>query len=141
VQTTASIAKPTPATTATTARAIAIATSSGAASPRAIATAIATTAGSADSRNDRDWNRRRIRNPGRPAASATATARASRIGATTTASTDRFKEVRQGTAPGYNGDFGSRERYTLSYRDGFRDGYEDGFRGRALRARGNARQT
>jgi hypothetical protein len=32
--------------------------------------------------------------------------------------------VRQGTAPGYNGDFGSRERYTLSYRDGFRDGYE-----------------
>jgi len=41
---------------------------------------------------------------------------------------DRFKEVRQGTAPGYNGDFGSRERYTFSYRDGFRDGYEDGFR-------------
>ena len=41
---------------------------------------------------------------------------------------NRFKEVRQGTAPGYNGDFGSRERYTLSYRDGFRDGYEDGFR-------------
>ena len=41
----------------------------------------------------------------------------------------RFKEVRQGTAPGYNGDFGSRERYTQRYRDGFRDGYEDGFRG------------
>jgi hypothetical protein len=41
----------------------------------------------------------------------------------------RFKEVRQGTAPGYDGDFGSRERYTLSYRDGFRLGYEDGFRG------------
>jgi hypothetical protein len=41
---------------------------------------------------------------------------------------DRFKEVRQGTAPGYNGDFGSRERYTFSYRDGFRDGYQDGFR-------------
>jgi hypothetical protein len=42
---------------------------------------------------------------------------------------NRFKEVRQGTAPGYDNDFGSRERYTLSYRDGFRDGYEDGFRG------------
>ena len=41
---------------------------------------------------------------------------------------NRFKEVRQGTAPGYNGDFGSRERYTQRYRDGFRDGYEDGFR-------------
>jgi len=41
----------------------------------------------------------------------------------------RFKEVRQGTAPGYNGDFGPRERYTQRYRDGFRDGYEDGFRG------------
>jgi hypothetical protein len=41
---------------------------------------------------------------------------------------NRFKEVRQGTAPGYNGDFGSRERYTFSYRDGFRDGYQDGFR-------------
>jgi len=40
----------------------------------------------------------------------------------------RFKEVRQGTAPGYDDDFGSRERYTLSYRDGFRNGYEDGFR-------------
>ena len=40
----------------------------------------------------------------------------------------RFKEVRQGTAPGYDNDFGSRERYTFSYRDGFRDGYEDGFR-------------
>ena len=25
--------------------------------------------------------------------------------------------------------FGSRERYTISYRDGFRDGYEDAFRG------------
>jgi hypothetical protein len=41
---------------------------------------------------------------------------------------DRFKEVRQGTAPGYDNDFGSRERYTQSYRDGFRQGYEDGFR-------------
>jgi hypothetical protein len=41
---------------------------------------------------------------------------------------NRFKEVRQGTAPGYNGDFGSRDRYTFAYRDGFRDGYEDGFR-------------
>jgi flagellar biosynthesis/type III secretory pathway protein FliH len=42
---------------------------------------------------------------------------------------NRFKEVRQGTAPGYNDNFGSRDRYTFSYRDGFRDGYEDGFRG------------
>lgn len=41
---------------------------------------------------------------------------------------NRFKEVRQGTAPGYEGTFGSRERYTARYRDGFRDGYEDGFR-------------
>jgi flagellar biosynthesis/type III secretory pathway protein FliH len=41
---------------------------------------------------------------------------------------NRFKEVRQGTAPGYDNDFGSRERYTESYRDGFRRGYEDGFR-------------
>jgi hypothetical protein len=40
----------------------------------------------------------------------------------------RFKEVRQGTAPGYEGNFGSRDRYTQRYRDGFRDGYEDGFR-------------
>ena len=41
---------------------------------------------------------------------------------------ERFKEVRQGTAPGYDDDFGSRDRYTLSYRDGFRQGYEDAFR-------------
>jgi hypothetical protein len=41
---------------------------------------------------------------------------------------NRFKEVRQGTAPGYDDDFGSRERYTRSYRDGFYEGYEDGFR-------------
>jgi hypothetical protein len=41
---------------------------------------------------------------------------------------NRFKEVRQGTAPGYEGNFGSRERYTMRYRDGFREGYEDGFR-------------
>jgi hypothetical protein len=40
----------------------------------------------------------------------------------------RFKEVRQGTAPGYDNDFGSRERYTRDYREGFRLGYEDGFR-------------
>ena len=40
----------------------------------------------------------------------------------------RFKEVRQGTAPGYDDEFGSRERYTFSYRDGFRLGYDDGFR-------------
>ena len=41
---------------------------------------------------------------------------------------ERFKEVRQGTAPGYDNDFGSRERYTSSYRNGFRIGYEDAFR-------------
>jgi len=41
---------------------------------------------------------------------------------------ERFKEVRQGTAPGYDDDFGSRERYTSGYRNGFRLGYEDGFR-------------
>jgi flagellar biosynthesis/type III secretory pathway protein FliH len=41
---------------------------------------------------------------------------------------ERFKEVRQGTAPGYDDDFGSRDRYTASYRNGFRLGYEDGFR-------------
>jgi len=41
----------------------------------------------------------------------------------------RFNELRKGTAPGYDDDFGSRERYTASYRDGFRLGYEDGFRG------------
>jgi len=41
---------------------------------------------------------------------------------------ERFKEVRQGTAPGYDNDFGSRERYTSSYRNGFRLGYEDAFR-------------
>jgi hypothetical protein len=42
---------------------------------------------------------------------------------------ERHKEVRQGTAPGYNGSYGSRDRYTFEYRDGFRQGYEDGFRG------------
>jgi len=41
----------------------------------------------------------------------------------------RFREVKKGTAPGYEDEFGSRERYTFSYRDGFRQGYEDGFRG------------
>lgn len=41
---------------------------------------------------------------------------------------ERFKEVRQGTAPGYDDDFGPRDRYTSSYRNGFRLGYEDGFR-------------
>ena len=42
---------------------------------------------------------------------------------------ERHKEVRQGTAPGYQGSFGSRDRYTYAYRDGFHQGYEDGFRG------------
>jgi hypothetical protein len=41
---------------------------------------------------------------------------------------ERFKEVKQGTAPGYDGDFGSRDRYTSNYRSGFRLGYDDGFR-------------
>ena len=41
---------------------------------------------------------------------------------------ERHKEVRQGTAPGYNDRYGSRDRYTFQYRDGFRQGYEDGFR-------------
>jgi hypothetical protein len=40
----------------------------------------------------------------------------------------RFREVKKGTAPGYEDEFGSRDRYTLNYRDGFRQGYEDGFR-------------
>jgi len=41
---------------------------------------------------------------------------------------ERFKEVKQGTAPGYDDDFGSRDRYTSNYRSGFRLGYDDGFR-------------
>ena len=83
-----------------------------------------------DSRNDRDWNRGTVRNPGQ----ARGFSDGYRKGvedrrADRRFDPNRFKEVRQGTAPGYNGDFGSRERYTLSYRDGFRDGYQDGFRG------------
>ena len=83
-----------------------------------------------DSRNDRDWNRGTVRNPGQ----ARGFSDGYRKGvedrrADRRFDPNRFKEVRQGTAPGYNGDFGSRERYTLSYRDGFRSGYEDGFRG------------
>ncbi|HEV8397651.1 MAG TPA: hypothetical protein VGQ37_25385 [Vicinamibacterales bacterium] len=82
-----------------------------------------------DSRNDRGWNRGGIRNPGQ----ARGFSDGYRKGvedrrANRRFEPNRFKEVRQGTAPGYNGDFGSRERYTFSYRDGFRDGYEDGFR-------------
>ena len=82
-----------------------------------------------DGRNDRDWNRGGIRNPGQ----ARGFSDGFRKGAEDRRANrrfepNRFKEVRQGTAPGYNGDFGSRERYTFSYRDGFRDGYEDGFR-------------
>ena len=83
-----------------------------------------------DSRNNRDLNRGAIRNPGQ----ARGFSDGYRRGIEDRRNNHRFepirfKEVRQGTAPGYNGDFGSRERYTLSYRDGFRDGYEDGFRG------------
>jgi len=83
-----------------------------------------------DSRNDRDWNRGSIRNPGQ----ARGFSDGFRKGvedrrANRRFEPNRFKEVRQGTAPGYNGDFGPRERYTQRYRDGFRDGYEDGFRG------------
>jgi len=82
-----------------------------------------------DSRNG-DWNRGAVRNPGQ----ARGFSDGFRKGvedrrANRRFEPNRFKEVRQGTAPGYNGDFGSRERYTLSYRDGFRSGYEDGFRG------------
>jgi hypothetical protein len=46
---------------------------------------------------------------------------------------ERFKEVRQGTAPGFDDRYGSRQRYTAEYRDGFREGYEDGFRARVAR--------
>ena len=85
-----------------------------------------------DDRNGRDdrWNGGSIRNPGQARGfsdgyrKGVEDRRANRRFEPT-----RFKEVRQGTAPGYNDDFGSRERYTFSYRDGFRDGYEDGFRG------------
>ena len=82
-----------------------------------------------DGRNDRDWNRGGVRNPGQ----ARGFSDGYRKGVDDRRNNrrfepNRFKEVRQGTAPGYNGDFGSRERYTFSYRDGFRDGYEDGFR-------------
>ena len=130
----ASIARPTRATTATTARGIAIATSSGAASPRAIASATATidgmgiaaaTIAGATARG----TEARIATRARRAASATAT----RKGADDRRDNhrfepERFKEVKKGTAPGYDDEFGSRERYTFSYRDGFRQGYEDGFR-------------
>ena len=83
-----------------------------------------------DDRNGRDWNRGAVRNPGQ----ARGFSDGYRKGIEDRRENhrfdpSRFKEVKQGTAPGYNGDFGSRERYTFSYRDGFRDGYEDGFRG------------
>jgi hypothetical protein len=84
-----------------------------------------------DSRNGRDdrWNRGDIRGPGQ----ARGFSDGYRKGVEDRRDNrrfdpTRFKEVRQGTAPGYNDDFGSRERYTFAYRDGFRDGYEDGFR-------------
>jgi opacity protein-like surface antigen len=84
-----------------------------------------------DGRNDRNdrWNGANIRNPGQ----ARGFSDGFRKGAEDRRDNrrfepNRFKEVRQGTAPGYDDDFGSRERYTLSYRDGFRQGYEDGFR-------------
>ena len=84
-----------------------------------------------DGRNGRDdrWNRGDIRNPGQ----ARGFSDGYRKGVEDRRDNrrfdpTRFKEVRQGTAPGYDNDFGSRERYTQSYRDGFRQGYEDGFR-------------
>jgi hypothetical protein len=83
-----------------------------------------------DGRNDRDWNRGgTFRDPGR----ARGFSDGYRKGVEDRRDNhrfepNRFKEVRQGTAPGYDDDFGSRDRYTFSYRDGFRDGYEDGFR-------------
>jgi hypothetical protein len=83
-----------------------------------------------DGRNDRDWNRgSNFRDPGQ----ARGFSDGYRKGVEDRRDNHRFeptrfKEVRQGTAPGYQGNFGSRERYTFSYRDGFRDGYEDGFR-------------
>jgi len=82
-----------------------------------------------DSRNG-DWNRGAVRNPGQARGFSDGYRRGIEDRrADRRFDPNRFKEVRQGTAPGYNGDFGSRERYTLSYRDGFRSGYEDGFRG------------
>jgi hypothetical protein len=83
-----------------------------------------------DERNGRDWNRGGVRNPGE----ARGFSDGYRKGIEDRRNNrrfepNRFKEVRQGTAPGYDDNFGSRERYTFSYRDGFRDGYEDGFRG------------
>ena len=82
-----------------------------------------------DERNGRDWNRASVLSPGQ----ARGFSDGYRKGVEDRRDNhrfepDRFKEVRQGTAPGYNGDFGSRDRYTFAYRDGFRDGYEDGFR-------------
>ena len=84
-----------------------------------------------DNRNGRDdrWNRGGVRNPGQARGFSDGFRRGVEDRrANRRFEPNRFKEVRQGTAPGYNGDFGSRERYTFSYRDGFRDGYEDGFR-------------
>ena len=83
-----------------------------------------------DSRNGRDSNRGGLRNPGQARGFSDGYRRGIEDRrADRRFDPSRFKEVRQGTAPGYNDDFGSRERYTISYRDGFRDGYEDGFRG------------
>ena len=81
-----------------------------------------------DSRNDRDWNRGTVRNPGQARGFSDGYRKGVEdLRANRRFDPTRFKEVRQGTAPGYNGDFGSRERYTLSYRDGFRSGYEAGY--------------
>ena len=83
-----------------------------------------------DSRNGRDLNRGAIRNPGQARGFSDGYRKGVEdLRANRRFDPTRFKEVRQGTAPGYDDNFGSRERYTLSYRDGFRDGYEDGFRG------------
>ena len=84
-----------------------------------------------DNRDNRDWNRGgNFRDPGRARGFSDGYRRGIEDRRDNRRpDSNRFKEVRQGTAPGYNDNFGSRDRYTFSYRDGFRDGYEDGFRG------------
>ena len=83
-----------------------------------------------DNRSDRDWNRGgNFRDPGRARGFSDGYRRGLEDRRDNRRpDPNRFKEVRQGTAPGYDDNFGSRDRYTFSYRDGFRDGYEDGFR-------------
>ncbi len=44
----------------------------------------------------------------------------------------RHKDYREADQ-GYNGSYGSKDRYKIEYREGFRAGYEDGYRGRLAR--------